>query len=147
MKNDDERNLYLLLIRASIPVKQAFIRAGELFGLTHMQLFTLCLINKDGETPMNSITCILGCDASNVTGLVEKLVATGFIKRSESPQDRRSKLITLTEKGKRTREHIMRGTADGNVDLLSALDTNEKATLAQLLTKVLESCPTTKKAR
>jgi len=144
MKDDLEQNIYWLLIRSSIPAKQVFVRAGELFGLTHMQLFTLCLIDKDGETPMSEITCALGCDASNVTGLTEKLVGSGFVERTESPRDRRIKLIRLTKKGKQTRESILNDLAGAKLNLLSELSEEEKADLRRLLIKVVSTCPGTR---
>ena len=41
-------------------------------------------------------------DISNAAAsqLVDKLVQSGFIKREEDPQDRRAKLLNLTDKGK-----------------------------------------------
>jgi len=140
MKNELEQNLYWLLIRASIPAKQAFMRAGELFGLTHMQLFTLCLADKDGETSMHSLTDMLGCDASNVTGLVDKLVGNGFIERYESPRDRRIKLIKLTAKGRRTREHIMGELASAKLATFTDMTDEELQTLAGLLAKAVANC-------
>lgn len=137
-----EQNIHWLLLRASIPAKQVFMKAGELFGLTHMQLFTLCLIRKDEATPMHTITAMLGCDASNVTGLVEKLVANGFIERTECPDDRRIKLIRLTTKGKETRQLIMHQLAEAKVS--TSMTNQEINTLSRLLTKALASCPAAK---
>jgi DNA-binding MarR family transcriptional regulator len=36
----------------------------------------------------------------NITGLVDGLVATGFVTREAHPTDRRATLVTLTEHGK-----------------------------------------------
>lgn len=140
MEDIIEHNLYWLLIRASIPAKHTFMQAGEMHGLTHMQLFTLCLIDKDSETPMHSITIMLGCDASNVTGIVDRLVMHGFIERSEYARDRRIKLIKLTEKGKQTRKAILSNLADAKIDTFANMTLVEKEMLKQLLTKALAGC-------
>lgn len=144
MESDIEQNIFWLLIRASIPAKQAFAQTGELFGLTRMQLFTLCLIDKDKGVAMNDITRVMGCDASNVTGLVDKLVSQGLIDRSECARDRRIKIIQLTEKGRRTRNLIMREFASAKIDTFAEMTPEELATLRQLLTKALATCQTPK---
>lgn len=140
MKDDIEQNIFWLLIRASIPAKQAFAQTGELFSLTRMQLFTLCLIDKEGGTAMNDITRCMGCDASNVTGLVDRLVAQGLIDRSECARDRRIKIIRLTEKGKRTRNLIMQEFASAKIDTFADMTSDEIETLRHLLTKALATC-------
>jgi DNA-binding MarR family transcriptional regulator len=38
----------------------------------------------------------------NVTGLVDGLVATGFVRRDDHPSDRRATLVALTEHGAAT---------------------------------------------
>lgn|GEM_PF-254186 len=136
-----EQNLNWLIIRASLPAKQVFVALGENYGLTHMQLFTLCLINLDGSTVMHEISKGLRCDASNVTGLVDRLLALGFVERSEHPTDRRIKVIELTAKGREVRGSIMRKLADTAVPgLQSGLSAAEQGTLTALLTKTLQAC-------
>jgi DNA-binding MarR family transcriptional regulator len=48
----------------------------------------------------------------NVTGLVDGLVATGFVTREPHPTDRRAALVTFTEQGTRTAEGFVRGRAE-----------------------------------
>jgi len=77
-------------------------------GLTRAQLFAMYTIDKHGELAMGQAAHVLHCDASNVTGLVDRLVAQGLAERKESTQDRRTKNITLTAKGKRMITQIRR---------------------------------------
>src|SRR5688500_15415390 len=124
MENRIEQSPAWLLMRASIPAKLAFANVAELFGLTYMQLLTLCLVDSCKEGPaMQGITTILGCDASNVTVLVDKLVSQGFLERRESPYDRRAKIITLTAKGKRARQNALH--AFSKIDLFGGLTSEE----------------------
>jgi MarR family transcriptional regulator, organic hydroperoxide resistance regulator len=58
--------------------------------------------------PMSSLAGMLFCDASNVTGIVDRLEARGLIERRPSPKDRRVKLLVLTEEGARVRESAYR---------------------------------------
>jgi MarR family transcriptional regulator, organic hydroperoxide resistance regulator len=77
--------------------------AGEL-GLAPMQLHALRLIEPESELPMSSLAGKLFCDASNVTGIVDRLEARGLIERRPASYDRRVKLLALTDEGRRVRE-------------------------------------------
>src|SRR4051812_43722658 len=68
-------------------------------GLTPPQAFTLLHLMRLGPTSMVSLASMMECDASNITGLVDKLEARGLIERKAHPQDRRVKLVSVTETG------------------------------------------------
>src|SRR3954468_23937393 len=55
------------------------------FPLSPSQAQLLYLIEPDRPVPMNELANGLYCDASNVTGLVDKLEARGFIERRPDP--------------------------------------------------------------
>src|SRR5262249_55408858 len=57
--------------------------------------------------PMNELAGALGCDASNVTGLVDKLEARGLIERQTVRKDRRVKMIALTSAGASLRSRLL----------------------------------------
>src|ERR1700750_1495747 len=88
-----------LLIRASMVVKQRLIKLAEKYDLSLMQAFTLCLLEPGQTVHMSSISDLLTCDLSNVTGIVERLAVGGYIDRRESSTDRRVKTVNLTEAG------------------------------------------------
>src|ERR1700722_12477816 len=92
-------NLYWQLLRVAIIAKHGLMGVAEKYGLSVMQLYTLCLLDGNSSIPMNSLSYMLHCDASNVTGIVERLFTHKYIKREENPKDRREKMITMTSKG------------------------------------------------
>jgi DNA-binding MarR family transcriptional regulator len=47
------------------------------------------------------------CDPSTLTGVVDRLEARGFVERRSSPDDRRVKVLTLTDEGKAMRGQIL----------------------------------------
>src|ERR1700761_7739609 len=53
---------------------------------------------------MNHLAGELGCDNSNVTGLVDRLAARGLVSRREDPDDRRVRQVVLTAAGRRTHD-------------------------------------------
>ncbi|HSX32150.1 MAG TPA: MarR family transcriptional regulator [Candidatus Saccharimonadales bacterium] len=82
--------------------KHTIAQLAEAHGLTKMQLFLLYTLERQGETAMGRVADVLHCDASNVTGIVDRLVTSGLIARQELATDRRTKTVQLTDKGKKT---------------------------------------------
>ena len=48
---------------------------------------------------MGSLAVELQCDASNITQIVNRLEARGFVAREADPTDRRARLLRLTRDG------------------------------------------------
>jgi len=71
-------------------------------GLTQQQLVTLWSLSPGQGLAMSALAEILMCDASNVTGIVDKLEARGLAKRTQA-EDRRVKALTLTPEGEALR--------------------------------------------
>jgi DNA-binding MarR family transcriptional regulator len=92
-----------LLWRIMQANKPRFMALAQELGLAPMQLHALRLIEPGAELPMSSLAGLLFCDASNVTGIVDRLEARGLIERRPAPQDRRVKLLALTDEGVRVR--------------------------------------------
>jgi DNA-binding MarR family transcriptional regulator len=56
---------------------------------------------------MSVLAGYLACDASNVTGLVDRLEGRGLVERRNAEHDRRVKLLALTEAGVELRRRLM----------------------------------------
>ena len=84
-----------------------FPAVGHQFGLSPMGVHVLKRLSPGAEVPMSAVAESIGCDASNVTGIVDRLEARGLIERRDSPKDRRVKLIAVTGEGARLREQML----------------------------------------
>lgn len=80
--------------------KIGLVLLAERYGLTHMQFFVLDTIHQ-GSMTMGRIAENLHCDASNITGIIDRLVVMGLVDRHENQHDRRIKVLELTEAGRR----------------------------------------------
>lgn len=136
-----ETNTYWTLVQVAIRSKHDLARTAELYDLSVMQLVTLCSLEPKTEVPMNRVSCFLGCDASNVTGIVDRLVTRGLIVRTESHEDRRVKVIQLTEKGLQLRRHAIAEIAASQPSSMSTLTDEEFEQFNYLLNKALLSKP------
>jgi MarR family 2-MHQ and catechol resistance regulon transcriptional repressor len=66
--------------------------------LTVPQFMILNYSTVDG-VPLSEISARMLCDNSNLTGIVDRLIAKGYVRRKPDPQDRRVSLICLTAAG------------------------------------------------
>src|SRR5438046_5793663 len=77
------------------------------FELSPAQCHVLHLIEPDRPIRMGRLAEALACDASNVTGLVDRLESRGFVRRRASAEDRRVKVLELTPAGARLRRVVI----------------------------------------
>jgi DNA-binding MarR family transcriptional regulator len=87
--------------------KQEMAHIADERGLTSVQLAALYRIDENGELAMGKVAHVLHCDPSNVTGIVDRLVAHKLVTRQECVTDRRAKTIALTVEGKRIVDETM----------------------------------------
>jgi MarR family transcriptional regulator, organic hydroperoxide resistance regulator len=87
--------------------KRRMMELARELDFSPVQLHSLRLIEPGVETPMRALAQQLFCDPSNVTGIVDRLVARGLVERRESDTDRRVKIIRLTPEGHRVRASVM----------------------------------------
>jgi DNA-binding MarR family transcriptional regulator len=130
---------YWLLLQAAIRSKHDFARLAELYDLSAMQLVTLCSLEPARPVPMSRISCSLGCDASNITGIVDRLTSRKLITRTESTVDRRIKTVVLTQKGELLRNAAISEIAATQPASMASLSADESNQLNQLLQKALSS--------
>src|SRR5688572_9155325 len=68
-------------------------------GLTEAQCHLLRMLSPEKAVSMRCVAEGLACDASNITGIVDRLEARGLVKRRPGLRDRRVKEIVLTRSG------------------------------------------------
>lgn len=137
-KSDLQDNLLWLLLQVSFRGKRGLIRIAEEHDLTFVQVYTLCSIVPDKPLSMNEIANMLNCDASNVTGIIDRLFSREYIVRQEKPGDRRVKMVSLTPKGSKLRQEIVKKVLTYKSDSLERLTAAQKDQLGSLLKKILE---------
>ena len=85
-----------------------FFAAVEQAGLTFTQVKCLHLLGDAEEPlPLNALSETLGLSGPAISRAVDGLVQRGEVKRTEDPRDRRSKLLTLSARGRRTIDHFV----------------------------------------
>ena len=106
-------------------------------GLSMAKLLALKVLLDAGEPlPLGQLAGRLSCVKSNVTQLVDRLEADGFVARKPDPHDRRTRLAELTAAGRKASKEGMRVQQETERDLLKTLSRNEARQLAVLLGKL-----------
>ncbi len=108
-------------------------RVGTM-GLTAPQAVLL----RELERPMamNEVAGRMHCDASNVTGIVDRLESRGLVERRARAGDRRVKELVLTEEGRRVRVEVDK--VIGRTPGISVLSSAEQGLLHRLLARALD---------
>jgi DNA-binding MarR family transcriptional regulator len=129
----------MLLIQLLRAERGKFMAAGADLDLTPTQAHLLLRLEE--PVPMNELANALFCDASNVTGLVDKLESRKLIERRAGPKDRRVKMITLTPQGAdlraKLRERLSRPPAS-----IDSLPERDKKSLRDILMKATRAAGT-----
>jgi len=133
-KPDYAREAWALLTRLFKAEKGKHLAALE---LTMPQAQLLLNLDPDRPVPMNTLADTLGCDASNVTGLVDRLESRRLIERRADPADRRVKMIAVTGSGAEFRTKLLARWYEPPAGIAALPDRDKKA-LLQILRRAAE---------
>src|SRR5690242_1770972 len=126
-----------LLVRFSFTQRATLPALAAELELSPAQCHLLNLIDPDQPLPMGEVAGAMSCDASNVTGLVDRLEARGLLQRSPSEQDRRVKVLRLTPLGKKVRAALVERMTSSPPTLERLSEADQRA-LARILRRLLE---------
>jgi len=85
-----------LMRKVGPPHHQAWMELDLSIG----QLKSLFFLNHEGQTNFSKLAAALDVTPPNVTGIIDRLVEHGLVRRTENPEDRRMLLLQLTDEGR-----------------------------------------------
>lgn len=101
------REAWGLVFGLAMANRVRLLAALETFGLTFPQAHALRLLDPERPLPMSEIAERLVCDASNVTGIADRLEGRGLVERRSAEGDRRIKVLALTPEGVAVRDRVL----------------------------------------
>ncbi|WP_300556711.1 MarR family winged helix-turn-helix transcriptional regulator [Maricaulis sp.] len=132
-----DRRLFLLLeIAARRLNRDMDARLKAEAGVTSAQAAVLFLLARRGERRMGEIGDMLSLNPPAVTGLINRMAALDLVSKAASPTDKRSAIVSLTEKGRAmgdAAEHVFR---DMNNELETRLGDEDSDMLHRVLTNL-----------
>ncbi|MBC2907568.1 MarR family transcriptional regulator [Streptomyces sp. PSKA01] len=119
------------LARAAAGYYRDLTAAAAMHGLTMTQAKMLILLRQQ-PLPMRALAGRLACDASNITGLVDRLEARGLVSRHADAADRRIKNVVATEEGSEA-VRLIRADMRATSAAFARLDEEGRRSLYELL--------------
>lgn len=130
------REAWALMFELFAQQKPRHIAIAAEFDLSPMQAFALRLLEPRTPLAMSDLAEALHCDASNVTGIVDRLEARGLIARRSADHDRRVKMLVVTEKGAALRERLLARISEPP-PAIAALSAADQRSLRDILRRAL----------
>ena len=135
---DLDREVWNLLFQHFQAENRNWAAVCRAYGLTLPQAHLLRLLTAGGSVKMNGLADALDCDASNITGLVDKLEIRGFIRHQRDPDDRRVKMIALTLSGVKFRASVLSRLSQPSPSV-TRLSLPDKQTLRRIVRQMVET--------
>ena len=110
-------------------------------GLTMAQVMALMHLHElgDRDVPLKELEKLLHVAQSTTAGIVVRLERKGLVMRRESAEDKRIKIIRITEAGQRCCQTAEARMKDAENRLLSGLTSAEREIFNVLLQKVSDN--------
>ncbi|MGH2275476.1 MarR family winged helix-turn-helix transcriptional regulator [Streptococcus uberis] len=96
-------------------------------------------LNPEANVRQIDLETYFGMSNPTVTGIIQNLEKKGMIYRQSHPDDKRSKIIILSEKAKNARHFILETSDNIEANFTKGLTPQEKDIMRTLLLKLLES--------
>ncbi|HWF36589.1 MAG TPA: MarR family transcriptional regulator [Solirubrobacteraceae bacterium] len=129
---------WAILRQVMIGAQRRFLATAAELELHPAQAGALLRMEPGAASPMHELAKLLGCDNSNVTGIVDRLEARGLVTRRPYAQDRRVKHVVLTPAGTelaaRFRAHMA-----SPPEAISRLSVADQRLLRDLLRRAVEN--------
>ena len=107
------------------------------FELTPQSAHAMTILSTLGQATMSELAYCLYCDASNATGLVDRLERRGLVAREPSQQDRRAKVVRLTPEGARLNKRVDRFTWAQAPPAIAKLSAADQRALREILERAV----------
>lgn len=106
-------------------------------GLAPRAFGALTVLAAEGPLTQQALGSRIGLDRTTMVALVDGLEAAAFVVRQRRPEDRRAYALRVTPQGRRTLARATRAALRAEDDALAALTDTERATLKDLLRRIL----------
>lgn len=104
-------------------------------GLTTAQFGVLEVLYNKGDLKIFEIMEKILTTSGNITVVIKNLEKDGLVKKNSDPEDKRSTIISITDKGKKIIEDILPKHIENISDIFSVLTEEEQISLKNILKK------------
>lgn len=112
---------------------------GVTVDLNGSELFTVNLLGRMGRGSMTELAQECALALSSMTGVVDRLVLKGYVKRAWDTRDRRKVYVELDKKGKKIYQRLLEGEMNMIITMMDVLKPDEQDALLNGLEKAVGS--------
>ena len=135
--SNDATEAWGLLFRLFVSQRGRMPQVASEFALSPMQAHVLRLLEPGRPVPMRALAGVLRCDASNVTGIIDRLEERDLVRRAVSTTDRRVKMLVVTDKGVRLRRKMLDRLSEAP-EPIANLSPDDQRALRDILRRAME---------
>ena len=128
--------LFLILNRCGLSVNKNIYPILKKENITESQFYVLELLYHKGDMKIKEILEKTFSTGGTMTVIIENLLKEELIFKKQNPLDRRSSLISITEKGYEIVEKVFSNHIENLDKVLGVLTSKEKNELIDLLKKL-----------
>lgn len=103
------------------------------FDIPAIQFATLFLLGVEGELTIKQVAEALGRSVSTASRLLDQLVVRGLVCRHEDERDRRTKRVSLSEKGQAFVHTVERMRVEAQIAMMVYLSPEERTVVEQAM--------------
>jgi MarR family transcriptional regulator, lower aerobic nicotinate degradation pathway regulator len=115
-----------------------FLQEAEAFGITPVQFAALQAAANEPGLDQRTLAARIGLDTSTVAGVVDRLQSRGLLQRSQSPRDKRVRLLTISSDGAAVLRQVVPAMRAAQARILAPLPRAERAEFMRMLRVLVE---------
>lgn len=116
-----------------------FLQETEAYGLTPVQYAALQTVHNTPDVDQRTLARSIGHDTTTIGGVVDRLEARGLLVRKTTPDDRRVRLLALTDEGRALLEAVGPSVLRAQARILAPLPAREREAFMRMLRKLVEA--------
>ncbi|TXH95545.1 MAG: MarR family transcriptional regulator [Pseudomonas sp.] len=116
-----------------------FLEETQDFGITPVQFAALTAILREPGLDQRTLAGRIGFDTSTLGSVIDRLEARGLVVRSNSPTDRRVRLLHLTDAGVTLLRDIDPSMRKAQLRMLAPLPPEQRLVFMDMLRTLLEA--------
>ena len=106
-------------------------------NITSAQMIMLVSIHDHGRCKLKTLAKERNISPPTATGLIDRLVKAGYVKRESDPEDRRVVIVSLTKKGQKNVQDFLDTVKSRWKNILTHLNPKEQEQYLNILRKIV----------
>jgi MarR family transcriptional regulator, 2-MHQ and catechol-resistance regulon repressor len=128
--------VWIVLWKAAHAIEQNAVQSVSALGLGLSDFAVLEVLLHKGPQPVNIIGRKVLLTSGSITAAIDRLESRKLLSRTADPNDRRSRIVQLTDKGRHLIERAFQKHALDMEETMAVLRSGERVELVRLLKKV-----------